>query len=134
MKRTKKKILLYSVFFIILIGCVYGVFYLKSVADYQKKIKETTFEQLDFSTIPDGVYIGEYDVDYIYAKVKVFVQDGMVTQIDLLEHKNERGKNAETIINNIIEKQTIHVDTITGATNSSIVIRKAVENALKQNR
>jgi hypothetical protein len=51
--------------------------------------------------------------------------------IDILEHRNERGKAAEAITNKIIEEQKINVDTIAGATNSSTVIKKAVENALK---
>ena len=82
------------------------------------------------SDIPDGVYIGEYDVNVIYAKVEVTVENGEITNIIILEHRNERGKPAEAVINKIVEDQKIDVDAVSGATNSSTVIKKAVENAL----
>ena len=115
-KISKKKIVLFAVIFLILVGFVWGSIYLKSVADYKQAVKETSFEEITLSGISDGVYIGEYDVHFIYAKVKVTVQNGEITNIDILEHRHERGKAA---------------DAISGATNSSTVIKKAVENALK---
>ncbi len=80
--------------------------------------------------VTDGVYVGEYDVDFVYAKVEVTVQNGVITKIDILEHKNGRGKPAEIVADRIIEEQKIDVDAVSGATNSSVVIKKAVENAL----
>ena len=52
-------------------------------------------------------------------------------KIRILEHKNERGQAAETIVDQIVSEQKIDVDAISGATNSSKVIKKAVENALE---
>lgn len=131
MKLSRKRIFLYTALFLFLIGLILTATYLKSVADYKKAVKETTFSGVDISNIPNGVYTGEYDVDFIYVKVEVTVQEGEVTKIDILEHKNGRGKPAETVTNRIIEEQRIDVDAVSGATNSSIVIKKAVENALK---
>ncbi len=104
--------------------------YLKSVADYQNAVRETAFSDIDISDIPDGIYVGEYDVNFVYARVQVTVQNGVITGIDILEHKNGRGEPAEIITERIIAEQKIEVDTVSGATNSSIVIKKAVENAL----
>ena len=114
-----------------LIGLAFTAVYLKSVADYKRAVEETTFGNLDISDVPAGVYVGEYDVDFVYAKVEVTVQNGAITNIDILEHKNGRGKPAEIVIDRIIEEQKIDVDAVSGATNSSTVIKKAVENALK---
>ena len=86
-------------------------------------VKETTFGNLDISNVPDGVYVGEYDVDFVYAKVEVTVQNGVITNIDILEHKNGRGSRAEVVVDRIIEEQKIDVDAVSGATNSSIVIK-----------
>lgn len=80
--------------------------------------------------MPDGVYVGEYDVNLIYAKVEVTVENGKITGITILEHKNEPGKSAEIVIDKIIKEQKINVDAVSGATNSSTVIKKAVEKAL----
>lgn len=97
---------------------------------YQRKVTNVTFEDIHMSKIKDGIYQGEYDAGFIYAKVAVGVKDGKITSIDILEHRNERGKSAEIIIEDILASQELDVDTISGATNSSNVIKKAVENAL----
>ena len=131
MRISKKKIILFVIMLLLFVGFVWGIIYLKSVADYKQAVKETTFEEINISDIPDGVYIGEYDVNFIYAKVEVTVQNGEITNINILEHRHDRGKAAEAISNKIVDEQKIDVDAISGATNSSTVIKKAVENALK---
>ena len=131
MRMSKKKVVLLVIMLLLLIGLVWGIIYLKSVSDYKQAVKETTFEEINISDIPDGVYIGEYDVNFIYARVEVTVQNGEIKNINILEHRHERGKAAEAIANKIVDEQKIDVDAISGATNSSAVIKKAVENALK---
>lgn len=127
----KKRIFLCAVIFLFLIVLIGTAVYLKSVADYKQAVKETALDDIDISEIPDGIYIGEYDVNFICVKVEVTVQDGRITDVVLLEHKNGRGKSAEIITDRIIEQQKTDVDAVSGATNSSIVIKKAVENALR---
>ena len=134
MRMSKKKVVLLVIMLLLLIGLVWGIIYLKSVSDYKQAVKETTFEEINISDISDGVYIGEYDVDFIYAKVEVTVQNGEITNINILEHRHERGKTAEVITDSIVDEQKIDVDAISGATNSSTVIKKAVENALKSRK
>ena len=131
---SKKKTVLFVIVFLLFAGFVLGILYLKSVADYRQAVRETTFEDINISDIPDGVYVGEYDVDFIYAKVEVTVQNGEITNINILEHRHERGKTAEVITDSIVDEQKIDVDAISGATNSSTVIKKAVENALKSRK
>lgn len=131
MKISRKKIIMSIVIFIFTIGLIVGAVYLKNVADYKQAVKETTFDEINIPDVSDGVYIGEYDVNFIYAKVEVTVQNGEITDIIILEHRHEHGKAAETVINEIVDEQRIDVDVVSGATNSSIVIKKAVENALK---
>ena len=58
------------------------------------------------------------------------MEDHTIKEIKLLEHNNDRGASAESILDHMVEKQRTDVDAVTGATNSSKVIRKAVENAL----
>ena len=130
MKLSRKRILSLTVIFLFLIVLIFTAVYLKSVADYKRTVKETTFGNLDISNVPDGVYVGEYDVDFVYAKAEVTVKAGVITNIDILEHKNGRGSRAEVVIDRIVEEQKIEVDAVSGATNSSTVIKKAVENAL----
>lgn len=132
MKSSRKKIIAAAASIISIIALTVLGIYLKSVADYKKAVKQTSFNEIDISGTPDGIYTGEYDVNFIYAKVEVAVKNGRITNIKILEHKNGRGGPAEAVINKIIEEQKIDVDAVSGATNSSAVIKKAVENALTE--
>jgi uncharacterized protein with FMN-binding domain len=131
MRISKRNMALFVITPVLLVGLAAGIIYLKNVADYKQTVKETTIEEINISDISDGVYIGEYDVNFIYARVEVTVQNGEITNINILEHRHERGKTAEAINTKIVDEQRIDVDTISGATNSSTVIKKAVANALR---
>lgn len=112
--------------------CIVGhlIVYYVDFIGYRQKVQNIVLENVDLSKVEDGFYEGEYDVGYIYAKVKVEIKDGMIVSIDLLEHRNERGKSAESILDYVLVNQRIKVDAISGATNSSKVIMKAIENAV----
>jgi uncharacterized protein with FMN-binding domain len=47
-----------------------------------------------------------------------------------VKHVNGQGKPAEVITEKVIETQSLQVDVVSGATYSSKVILKAIENAL----
>lgn len=71
MKESWKRLVTCTAMLLLLIGFVSAAVYLKSVADYKKAVAETNIGEMDISGIPDGVYIGEYDVNFIYVKVEV---------------------------------------------------------------
>lgn len=100
---------------------------------YQQKLAsiEIPMKEVDITQVQDGIYEGEYDAGYIYAKVQVEIKAGKIVSLSLLEHRNERGKPAEVILDEVMEKQQIDVDAVSGATNSSKVIKQAITNALK---
>lgn len=114
---------------VLLVGHI--VTYFMDFAAYQQKIASIEIEEVDVSQIADGIYEGEYDAGYIYAKVQVEIKAGKIVSLSLLEHRNERGKPAEVILDEVMEKQQIDVDAVSGATNSSKVIKQAITNALK---
>lgn len=128
MSISRKKIVMILIMLFLLLALIFGTAYIDRVGEYKRAVKETTIEEVN---IPDGVYIGEYDVNFIYAKVEVDVSGGKIIDVRILEHRQERGKAAEAVANEIVDEQRIDVDTVSGATNSSIVIKKAVEVALK---
>ena len=133
MSISRKKIMMILIMLFLLLASIFGTAYIDRVGEYKRAVKETTIEEVNISDIPDGVYIGEYDVNFIYAKVEVDVSGGKIIDVRILEHRQERGKAAEAVANEIVDEQRIDVDTVSGATNSSIVIKKAVEVALKGN-
>ncbi len=132
-KKIKSKwILLHRkiAFFIVFFSICHIILYYVDFFSYKSNISTINVTGMDASNAKDGSYEGEYDAGYIYAKVSITVNNGQILNIVILEHDNERGTPAEKIVSNIIEQQNTKVDAISGATNSSLVIEKAVENAL----
>lgn len=137
-KDGKKKMWWHRAFTIWMAACITAhiAAYIIDFNAYQRNIEKAaqvleSFEEIDCTKIADGVYVGEYDAGYIYAKVEVEIRGGELLSIRLLEHRNERGKPAEAIIDDIIAEQKINVDAVSGATNSGNVIKTAVGNALQ---
>ena len=127
--KKKTKIIIGAAALAAIIASGFLADYLISVRRYKEAVLGITFGHADAARVPDGIYIGECDVQFIYAKAQVWVLGGKITDIQL-EHRNGRGKPAEGLEKEIIARQKIDVDTIAGATNSSQVIKKAVDNAL----
>ncbi len=61
--------------------------------------------------------------------VIVMVSGHEIKSIEIVRHNHGRGKSAEAIIASLIENQSVEVIVISGATYSSKVILKAIENA-----
>ena len=70
MRLSRKRILLFVITSIFLIGLIFTAVYLKSVADYKKAVRETDFSSINISDVSDGVYVGEYDVDFFMPRWK----------------------------------------------------------------
>jgi len=88
--------------------------------------------QPDISKIPDGAYEGHYFLFPVNVKVKTKIAAGRIFSIELIKHFNGQGKPAEAILPIVIERQSVLVDVISGATHSSVTILKAIENSLKR--
>ncbi|MFP3089770.1 FMN-binding protein [Treponema sp. TIM-1] len=91
-------------------------------------------EMPDLRSKADGTYRGEYDLPKAPVKVtlEVRLENAQITGIEIVRHFcSPIGKKAEKITDRIIEKQSLQVDAISGATGSSKAILKAVEAALK---
>ena len=101
-----------------------------SFSEYQREMAAISIAGISAKGLPDGTYEGSCDVGYIKARVNVLVQDGEMTKIDLLEHRNERGAAGEGVLERMLDAETTAVDAVSGATNSSRVIQRAVEDAL----
>ena len=95
-----------------------------------EKLTETEVRDIEVESLKAGTYIGEYSVPPVSAKVEVTIEDGRIDNIKLLDHGNGKGQPAEIIIDDIVSKQSLAVDSISGATYSSRVIVKAVEDAM----
>lgn len=126
MKRTKKVLLV--LFGIVLLLLIVGKVMIGNMVD---KIQNVSIITPDLSEISNGDYIGEYSALPVYVKVQVSVNNHRITDIAILQHDNGLGNAAETITIDVIQRQSLDVDAISGATVSSKCILKAVENALR---
>lgn len=86
----------------------------------------------DVSKVSDGVYEGKAFLLPVSVQVRAEVSGGRVVSVEILKHFNGRGKPAEAIVARVIEAQSLGVDTVSGATHSSLTILKALENALSK--
>lgn len=125
----KKKRLLLVLAIVIVGGCFVG----KALIDlltYEGQVSRLSISDVNLSMVGDGVYTGSYDAILVSAKVRVTVKNHRIEGIELVEHNNGRGKPAEVIPDKVLAAQSLEVDVISGATSSSKVILKAIENAL----
>ncbi|WP_265442817.1 FMN-binding protein [Acetivibrio straminisolvens] len=128
-----KKIAIGVVGVVLVSALFFGGRYLYQTWKYKKIVSEIRISNPDLSTLKDGVYKGSFDAILVAADVTVTVEGSKIKSIKIEKHRNEKGKSAEAITDRVIAEQSIEVDTISGATNSSKVILKAIENALTQN-
>jgi uncharacterized protein with FMN-binding domain len=84
----------------------------------------------DFSALPDGTYRGSFDGGLVKAEVELYSSSGAITDIRLLRHDCGKGKPAGIIVERVMQAQSLRVDTVSGATYSSKVILRAIENAI----
>lgn len=119
---------------IILVVAILLVVCVKVGADFLTKrtLKKVKINEVPISQAADGEYVGEAQIKPVSAKVNVQVENGKITDIEIKDHMTGLGKNGEKIIDQIINKQSLDVDAISGATQSSVTITKAVENTLTQ--
>ncbi len=101
-----------------------------------------TFSDAGFANLRDGTYVGEYkgQKDSMRNnKVQITVALGKVSEIKVLEGalaKHDKpvelrnGMTIDTLFGKVIQSQSLGVDVISGATITSKVHLKAVENAL----
>ena len=82
----------------------------------------------------DGTYRGEGEGLWGAVVVDVTVTDGKIAAIDLVSTEDDKlwFDDAWTLTEDIIEKQTYKVDTVSGATYSSAGIMDAVKDALSK--
>ncbi len=100
---------------------------------FSKEIAKVSINNINLANIEDGDYTGEFNFnEAVGAKVEVTVKNNRIINIEILEHKTGMGSKAEAITNSVLDAQSLEVDFISGATGSSTVILKAIENALEE--
>lgn len=96
-------------------------------------VKDISISDIDLENVGDGTYIGECSAPPVSVTARVIVANHRFTNIEIVKHDNGLGSKAEKITDEIIGRQSLDVDAVSGATLSSVCILKAVENAVENN-
>jgi uncharacterized protein with FMN-binding domain len=128
----KKRAILYVIIAIVLVAAIFFV----GGKAYLEKTLETlaamTISNVDLTNAKDGEYTGGYGSFPVAAEVRVTINNGRITQIELTRHQNGQGSAAEVIPSLVLQAGTLEIDSVTGATYSSKVILKSIEIALQK--
>ena len=96
-----------------------------------KRIREFQLPEIDLSEIEDGTYTGQFiHHDNVY-ETDVIMKDHRIDDIQVLQWEGDKyDQRALVIMQRVIEKQSLQVDVVTGATKSSKIYLITIYNAL----
>jgi uncharacterized protein with FMN-binding domain len=87
----------------------------------------------DLSAVPDGTYSGEAQEFVVLARVNMRMAAGRIDAFEIIKHTcSPFGRPAEALAKSVIERQSLDLDAVSGATISSKAILGAGKNALSQ--
>lgn len=86
----------------------------------------------DLGKAADGAWRGFYDGGLVKVEVEAVVAAHRIEAVKILRHDCGKGRPAERIVDEIVAKQSLEVDTVSGATYSSKCILKATQLALEK--
>lgn len=95
-------------------------------------VRNMTIENVNLEEVDDGLYIGDFNYSSFTYKVEIKVKNHKIEKIDIINNRDtSHSKKAEEIIIKVIDKQSVNVEAISGATTTSKALLKAIENGLK---
>jgi uncharacterized protein with FMN-binding domain len=97
-----------------------------------REMRAMTFENIELSKLRDGSYKGSCKLFPVTAVVRVRVEGGRITGIDVLKHMHGPGYGADAFAQRVVQAQSLNVDVVSGATGSSKAMKKAIEDALRK--
>lgn len=94
-------------------------------------IKDTEIQSIDLSKVPDGTYQGKYESGRFTNRVELTVKNGKITSIAILDDVTfAKPEVREELFDRIIDKQSLNIEAVSGATATSKAYLKAIENAV----
>ncbi len=125
------KSIILSVPFLLFMGsCIFF-----KLSKEHEEARNVELKDIDFSTLKNGKYIGNYEggmYKWRENECKVTIDSGKVVHIELINSSDPGGENTKhsELYKRVIQKQSLHVDAISGATLTSKAYLKGVEDAL----
>ena len=129
--RRKLPVVLVCIALLVFFTVITASLFFRKIQRNLDELSTAVMEDIDLSVIPDGTYEGEAKVFPVSVSLIVTVENNRITAVDITRHVNGKGEEAEAITEEVIIRQSLDVDAISGATYSSKVILMAIKDALK---
>ena len=95
-------------------------------------VRNMEISEADISSLPDGVYRGREDYLGFTCNAEVTVRGHRIEDVKLSEDRTDAWvEKAKGVGAEVVKKQSLKVDAVTGATITSKAMLKAIEKALK---
>ncbi len=130
--KKRYKVLLFILVLLVGAVAVGGVLIARATQRFETYLSTVEITPVDLGNVSDGTYHARVDTGVILVELQAVVMDHALRDITLLKHRNGQGTAAEAIIPRILREQRIDVDTVAGATYSSLVIQDALGRALNE--
>lgn len=127
----KKTKVLIGIGLILMLGGFCTMLALNHIENNLNNLSTLDIPKMNLADAKDGTYSGSYDAFPVSAQVEVTIQDHKIARIDLVDHVTGQGQAAESLPAAVTGAQSLQVELVSGATYSSVVILKAIEDALR---
>ncbi|MZQ96358.1 MAG: FMN-binding protein [Acidaminobacter sp.] len=129
---SKKKKLLIGILIVLVLIFLAAQVVMKKIESNLNGLMALELADIDLDQTKDGVFTGSHSALPVEAEVQVELKNHKIVSIELIEHKHGQGANAEILPEIVLQAQSLDVDLVVGASYSSKVILKAIEDALMQ--
>jgi len=100
---------------------------------FTSAVRGLALGEIAVGDLADGEYEGEHRVFHVFARVRVQVSGGEIVGIELVNVEKMQRADAARVqetLARVVERQSLRVDLVSGASASQKVALKAVEKAL----
>lgn len=127
--KTRYKVLI-GIAMVILLIMIAMIIAFNNIEKNLSHLADIDITEPEMNTISDGTYRGSYSAFPVSAIVDVTAQNSKIIEIRIVKHVHGQGSEAEVITDDVISRQSVNVESISGATYSSKVILLAIQDAL----
>ena len=104
-----------------------------SAQEEQSGVTAEPLEKVDLTDVPDGTYRGEFNLkDEVIYDVYVTIEAEQISRIEVDSEDLAFLKKPAELITRVIQAQSVEVDAVTGASASSMILLRAIKDALQK--
>ena len=96
------------------------------------RYNELVIRDVDLQNTADGVYEGSFKGGRFSNSLEVTVRDHTIVDIKRLKSSMSQEDVRQKIYAKVMEKRSLQIDTVSGATVTTLTTLKAIENALSR--